>query len=373
MKRMEELGIGRPSTYAPIINTIQTREYVRKDKNRLIPESKGRLVTIFLSNWFRRYVEYDFTASLEEELDDISGGRMDWQGVLNRFWTDFSGALEQTADLRTGEVLEKINEILAPHLFPDAGDGRDPALCPRCGEGRLFVRTARTGGAFIGCRNYPDCRYIRSLDGIGDESEDNDRLLGRDPEGAEVRLKIGRFGPYVQLGEAEGDDKPKRCSLPKTLAPADATLETALNLLALPREIGPHPDDGGTVWAGIGRYGPYVKHDALYAGLEKGDDIFTVGMNRAVDLLARKRAGRRGAAQKALRELGEHPDGGAIAVMDGRYGPYVKWGKINASLPKDGDPAAISIEEALDLLAAKAKAKKTKRGGKPKKKSAGTP
>ncbi|MEM9097685.1 MAG: type I DNA topoisomerase [Pseudomonadota bacterium] len=365
VKRMEELGIGRPSTYASIINTIETREYVRKDKNRLIPEDKGRLVTIFLANYFRRYVEYDFTAALEEELDDISGGRVNWQEVLKQFWADFSGALEQTTDLRIGEVLEKINEVLAPHLFPDPGDGTDPRACSKCSGGTLSLRTARSGSAFIGCSNYPDCRYTRPLGGDEAEAElsGDGKLLGLNDHDIEVRLKTGRFGPYVQLGEALEGEKPKRSSLPKGTGISDVTLELALGLLSLPREVGPHPDDGEIIEAAIGRYGPYVKHGKIYASLEKGDDVLTVGMNRAVELIAQKqrKGPGRGAAQKPLRELGEHPDGGPIAVMDGRYGPYVKWEKINATIPKDQDPTTISVEEALVLIAAKAGTKKTKK------------
>ncbi len=381
VKKMEELGIGRPSTYASIINTVQTREYVRKDKGRLVPEDKGRLVIAFLENYFTKYVAYDFTAGLEEELDDISGGRLDWQVVLDRFWKDFHAAVGETADLRIGEVLEKINEVLAPHLFPDPGDGTDPRLCKACGIGRLSMRTARTGGAFIGCSNYPECRYTRPLggetndDGIGPDG----KLLGQNPEGIDVTVRSGRFGPYVQLGAEEievGEDgketktKPKRSSLPKDMAPDMVTLEIALGLLALPRDVGPHPEDGEIIQAGIGRYGPYVKHGRIYASLEKDDDVLAVGMNRAVDLLAQKAAKTgRGPAQKPLKELGEHPDGGPVNVMDGRYGPYVKWAKINATLPKESDPEAVTMEEALALIEAKQASKKKPRK-KPAKKAA---
>ncbi|MEM6933105.1 MAG: type I DNA topoisomerase, partial [Pseudomonadota bacterium] len=368
VKRMEELGIGRPSTYASIINTIETREYVRKEKNRLFPEDKGRLVTAFLSNYFSRYVQYDFTAGMEEQLDDISGGRINWQDVLTRFWKDFNGALDETSDLRIGEVLEKINEVLAPHLFPDPGDGSDPRLCPTCKQGRLSMRTARSGGAFIGCSQYPECRYTRPLG--GDESEGelsgDGKLLGSDPEGIPVTLRAGRFGPYVQLGEASGDAKPKRSSLPKGIATEDVDLPLALGLLSLPREVGPHPEDGEIIEAGIGRYGPFVKHGKTFASLEKGDDVLTIGMNRAVDLIAQKlrRGPSRGAAQTPLRELGEHPDGGPVNLMDGRYGPYVKWDKINATLPKDLDPNAVTLEQALEFVAAKAATKKPKKAAK---------
>ncbi|MBK0401246.1 type I DNA topoisomerase [Limibaculum sp. M0105] len=362
VKRMEELGIGRPSTYASIISTIEDRDYVRKEKGRLVAEDKGRLVTAFLVNYFPRYVEYDFTAGLEEELDDISGGRIDWKDVLARFWRDFSAAVSDTSELRITDVLEKINEALGPHLFPDRGDGSDPRLCPVCGAGRLSIKTSsKNNSAFIGCSNYPECRYTRPFGAPSENGEANgERVLGTDPEtGLEVSLRSGRFGPYVQLGEATEDTpKPKRSSLPKGVSPADLTLEMALNLLALPRVLGPHPDDGEPVEAGIGRFGPYVKHGRIYANIPAGEDVLTIGMNRAVTLIAEKASrgpgGRGAAAKKPLRELGDHPDGGPVAVMSGRYGPYVKWEKVNATLPKTADPAAITMEEALALIAARA-------------------
>ena len=361
VKRMEELGIGRPSTYASIVSTIQDREYVRKDKNRLIPEDKGRLVTAFLTNYFRRYVEYDFTADLEEELDDISAGERNYKDVLARFWRDFTAAIAETADLRIGEVLEKIDEFLAPHLYPPRADGSDPRLCPTCGEGRLSLKTARSGGAFIGCSNYPNCRYTRSLSAVnGDEAGVADQVLGEDA-GDEIWLKSGRFGPYVQRGEAtEETPKPARASLPKGWVAEAMDLEKALRLLSLPREIGAHPEDGELVEAGIGRYGPYVKHGRVYANLPEVDEVFTIGMNRAVEVLAQKaQRGGRASAPAALRELGEHPDGGKIEVMSGRYGPYVKWEKVNATLPKEVESETVTLEQALELIAAKA----AKKGG----------
>ena len=378
VKRMEELGIGRPSTYASIITTIQDREYVRKDKNRLIPEDKGRLVTAFLTNYFRRYVEYDFTADLEEQLDDISDGQRDWKEVLARFWRDFSAAIGETADLRIGEVLDKIDEVLGPHLYPPRPDGSDPRTCPLCGEGRLHLKTARSGGAFIGCGNYPECRYTRPLSAPGDDdgaAAVDGKVLGQDEAGNEITLRNGRFGPYVQRGEATEDQpKPDRASLPKTWPPADLTLERALELLSLPRAIGPHPDDGELVEAGIGRYGPYVKHGRIYANLPDVEEVFTVGMNRAVEVLAQKAASRggRGAAAKPLKELGDHPDGGAIQVMPGRYGPYVKWEKVNATLPKGMEPEAVTLEEAVALVNEKA-AKGGKKKAAPKKAAAKKP
>ncbi len=358
VKRMEELGIGRPSTYASILGTIQDRDYVRKDKGRLIPEDKGRLVTAFLENYFERIVNYDFTASLEEKLDDVSGGRANWKAILAEWWRDFSGDLAETKDLRIGEVLETINEVLAPHFFPDPGDGSDPRLCKSCGVGRLSMRTARSGGAFIGCSNYPECRYTRALGGEENGGAE-ERVLGQDPYGVDVWLKSGRFGPYVQLGEAApgSDEKPKRASLPKGLAPETLGLARALALLSLPRIVGAHPEDGEPIEAAIGRFGPYVRHGKTYANLKDAEDVFTIGMNRAVELIAEKRAnpGRgRGAAVAPLRELGEHPSGGKVSLYEGRYGPYVKWEKVNATVPKGEDPAALTLEAALALVAAKA-------------------
>ncbi|MBK0328288.1 type I DNA topoisomerase [Rhodobacteraceae bacterium F11138] len=384
VKRMEELGIGRPSTYASIVTTIQDREYVRKDKNRLIPEDKGRLVIAFLQNYFRKYIGYDFTAGLEDELDQVSAGDADYKAVLNRFWRDFSAAIAETSDLRITEVLEKINEVLEPHLFPPNEDGTDPRLCPHCGAGRLSMRTARSGGAFIGCSNYPECRYTRAFGPPG--AEDNGaippdgKLLGEDA-GDEIRVFKGRFGPYVQRGAVtEENKKPPRQSVPKDWPAEELELDRALMLLSLPRAIGPHPEDGVMVWANIGRYGPYLKHaestshrGGTNANLESLDEVFTVGMNRAVQLLAEKVASRggRGAAAKTLRALGEHPDaGGPVNIMEGKYGPYVKWEKINATLPKDVEPEALTMAQALELIEAKAAKKGTRRKAAPKKAAA---
>ena len=368
VKRMEELGIGRPSTYASIVTTIQDREYVRKDKNRLIPEDKGRIVTIFLLNFFRKYVGYEFTANLEEELDVISAGEADYKKVLADFWRDFSAAIAETSELRITEVLDVLDDALAPTLYPPREDGKDPRECPLCGEGNLHLKTSRTGG-FVGCSRYPECRYTRPIG--GDANDAGDRVLGEDA-GDEISLRSGRFGPYVQRGEATEDNKkPPRASLPKGWAPDDMDLEKALMLLNLPREIGPHPEDGEMVEAGIGRYGPYVKHGRVYANIKEVDEVFTIGMNRAVEELAKKtaRGAGRGAAAKPLKELGEHPqEGGAVNVMDGRYGPYVKWNKVNATLPKDVEPADVTMDMAVELIAEKA-AKKGK-GRKTAKKSA---
>jgi DNA topoisomerase-1 len=373
VKRMEELGIGRPSTYASILTTIVDREYVRKDKNRLFPEDKGRLVTAFLANFFKRYVEYDFTADLEAELDDVSAGDRDYKDVLARFWRDFSAAIAETADLRIGEVLDKLDDFLAPHLYPPRADGGDPRVCPTCGSGRLHLKTARSGGAFIGCGNYPECRYTRPLAGDAESVASDGRVLGQDENGVEISLRAGRFGPYVQRGEAsEANPKPDRASLPKGWTPDGLTLERALQLLSLPREVGMHPEDGVLVEAGIGRFGPYVKHGSVYANLPEVEEVFSIGMNRAVEVLAQKasRGRGRGAAAEPLRVLGAHPDGGEVQVMPGKYGPYVKWEKVNATLPKGVEPEAVTLEEALVLIAEKAGKSGGKKKAAPKKAAA---
>ncbi|QTN35954.1 type I DNA topoisomerase [Cognatishimia activa] len=368
VKRMEELGIGRPSTYASVITTIQDREYVRKDKNRLFPEEKGRIVTIFLMNFFRKYVGYEFTANLEESLDDVSAGDQDYKEVLATFWRDFSAAIAETSDLRVSEVLDKLDAALAPQLYPPREDGSDPRICPKCGTGQLHLKTSRTGG-FVGCGNYPECRYTRPLNGDSDDT--GDVILGQDEHENDILLRKGRFGPYVQRGEiTEDNKKPDRSSLPKGWDAAAMDLEKALTLLSLPRAIGLHPE-GGEITSNFGRFGPYVMHQLpdeakpVYANLKDPNDVFEIGMNRAVELLAEKRAnpGRRGsaAAAKPLREMGEHPDGGAMNIMDGRYGPYVKWEKVNATLPKDVEPKDVTVEMAIELVNEKAAKKGTRK------------
>jgi DNA topoisomerase-1 len=377
VKKMEEIGIGRPSTYASIVTTIQDRGYVRKEKNRLFPEDKGRLVTVFLVEYFRRYVGYDFTAKLEGELDDITSGDRDWQDVLTRFWRDFKAAVEDTAELRITDVLNKINEVLEPHLFPPTEDGGNPRLCPNCGNGQLSMRTARSGGAFIGCSNYPECRYTRAFGPPGTEPESGippeGKLLGEDA-GDQIWVHKGRFGPYVQRGLVTEDvKKPPRQGVPEGWEPAEISLAQAVKLLELPRLIGQHPEDGVNIWANIGRYGPYLKHaestsfkGGTNANLESIDEVWEVGMNRAVQLIDEKKASRgRGRQAKTLRDLGEHPDrGGAVAIMDGKYGPYVKWEKVNATLPDNSEPDKVTMELAVQLIEereAKSGKKKTTR------------
>jgi DNA topoisomerase I len=358
VKKLEELGIGRPSTYASILQVLQDRNYVRLEKKRFIPEDRGRVVTAFLANFFERYVEYGFTADLENQLDEISDGKISWRQVLADFWRDFSVAVDGTKDLSIGQVLEALDHGLGHHFFPERADGRDPRLCPACNEGRLSLKLGKFGG-FIGCSRYPDCRYTRKLglegqDGEGAENgEAGPRILGIDPAtGLQVTLRKGPYGHYVQLGEGENGEKPKRASLPRGLAPADVDLAKALGLLSLPREVGRHPEDGKPIVAGLGRFGPYIKHGETFRSLAADDDVLTVGINRAVSLLAEPRQGRGRAVRESLNSF-DHTDG-KIMVYKGRYGPYVSRDGVNATVPRDVAPEELTLEQALDLLAAQA-------------------
>ena len=368
VKRMEELGIGRPSTYASTLSTLRDRDYVEMDRNRFIPASKGRIVTAFLENYFRKYVEYDFTADLEEMLDEISNGDADWKAFLRTFWKEFYATVDDIGELRITDVLNALNESLGPHIFPTKEDGSNPRACPQCADGILSLKVGRFG-AFIGCSNYPDCKYTKQLGGGDQDGADTgDKTLGVDPDsGLDVLLRVGRFGPYIQLGEEdkESGEKPKRAGIPKGWNAADIDLEKALMLLSLPRDVGPHPEDGEMITAGLGRYGPFVKHGKVYANLQNADEVFEVGLNRAVTLIAEKKANPRagrGQAAKPLRELGAHPEtGDPVNVMDGRYGPYIKHQKTNATIPSGEDPEKITLEQALELIVAKEKKKPTKK------------
>jgi DNA topoisomerase-1 len=359
VKKLDELGIGRPSTYASILTTLRDREYVRMDKNRFIPEDNGRLVTAFLEQFFTQWVEYDFTAALETRLDEVSAGDLDWKVVLRDFWSQLKPATDAVT-ARQG-VIDELDTAIGPFLFPDKGDGTDPRLCPLCKSGRLHLKASfKMKSSFIGCSNYPECRYTRGFGAATGVEDGGDRDLGVDPDtGAPVALKIGRFGPYVET-TIPGEEKPKRSSLPKGWSPATLALEQALRLLALPREVGIHPEDGKPITAGLGRYGPFVLHAGTYANVADIDEVFDIGLNRAVVLLAEKRAGKfagRGAATAPLKDLGAHPETGEpVHVMAGRFGPYVKSGKINATLPKGSAPEDLTLEQALPLLAARAAA-----------------
>jgi len=367
VKRLEELGIGRPSTYASTLSVLRDRNYVHMDKGRFIPEDKGIVVTAFLEDFFDKYVEYDFTADLEEVLDKISAGQADWKEVLRGFWGDFSKRAEDVLGIKNREVLDRLNDHLEAHIFPVEEDGSNPRKCKTCNDGDLSLKVGRYG-AFIGCSNYPDCRFTKQLGTNGKDKpdahlENGEKDLGEDPQtGQMVRIKTGRFGPYIQLGEAvEKGEKPKRAPIPKDKALPDIDLNAALQLLSLPREVGSHPETGKPITAAIGRYGPYVAHDGKFASLSSTDEVFEVGVNRAVALLAEKKAGAARRGSTAIKDLGAHPeDGKPVKVMDGRYGPYVNHGKINATVPKGTDPETLELAAALELLAAKkAKAKKS--------------
>jgi DNA topoisomerase-1 len=371
VKRMEELGIGRPSTYASILQVLQDRGYVRIDKKRLIPEDKGRVVVAFLEAFFTRYVEYDFTANLEEQLDKISNNEIDWKKVLADFWLDFIGSVNDIKEVRNRVVLDALNDLLEPHIFPPHADGTPRRQCPQCGTGQLSLKTGRFG-AFVGCSNYPECNFTRQISPSADGVQGK-KVLGQDPvTGLDVTLRGGRFGPYIQLGEQvkppkpkKGEkkqevEKPKRAGIPKGVQPDDIDLEKALGLLSLPREVGKSPEDGEPILAGIGRFGPYVKHGKTYASLEDGDDVLTIGLNRAITLIAEKIAnpkkGRRFGADPG-KILGEHPDkGGNVVVKNGRYGPYVTNNGINATLTGDLTPETITLDQAVVLIDARAAA-----------------
>ena len=361
VKRLEELGIGRPSTYASILQTLRDRSYVRMEKNRFFAEEKGRLVTAFLERYFEKYVSYDFTADLETRLDEVSAGHLDYLSVLSDFWADFQPKTKEVLDIRPSDVTVALDEFLSPFLFPPKADGSDPRLCPTCGTGRLGLKTGKFG-AFVSCSNYPDCRYTRQFGEGGELKESTGPVvLGDDPvTGQPVSLRSGRFGPYVQLGEdgPKGEPKPPRASIPKDMPVAGPEdLDTALKLLSLPREIGLHPETGSPITASIGRYGPYLAHAGKYARLASSAEVFETGMNSAVAKLADAAAnpGRARNAPQALREVGPHPVSGAvIKLMEGRFGPYLTDGMTNANVPKGEDGMALSVEAAAALIDARA-------------------
>ncbi|MBA4747343.1 MAG: type I DNA topoisomerase [Sphingopyxis sp.] len=354
VKKMEELGIGRPSTYASILQVLKDRAYVRVEKNRFIPEESGRLLTAFLERFFTRYVEYDYTADLEEELDDVSGGRAQWQAVLEAFWRDFKPRTGEVMEQKPSEITAELDKFLGPYLFPDKGDGSDPRLCPKCAVGSLALRGGKFG-PFIACSNYPDCKYTRKFaqPGGGDGEDSGPEVMGTDPvSGDEVTKRSGRFGPYIQLGEGK---EAKRSSIPKDIPSEDFDLDYALRLLALPREVGTHPESAKPILAGLGKYGPYLLHDGKYAKLTGTLEIFEIGMNAAVTRIAEAASGGGRGKTEPLKTFGAHPvSGGEMKLMAGRFGPYVTDGTTNATLPKTADPDAMTAEEAVALIDARA-------------------
>ncbi len=351
VKRLEELGIGRPSTYAATLQVLKDRSYVRTEKNRFFAEESGRLLTAFLERFFDRYVAYDFTAGMEDQLDEVSDGKAQWKAVLEAFWKDFKPKSDEVMEQKPSEITAALDIFLADYLFPPRDDGSDPRVCPKCGEGRLSLRGGRFG-AFVACSNYPECKFTRKFaqpGGNGAEGGDDDEL-GKHPESGEsITRRTGRFGPYIQLGEGK---EAKRSSIPKDIPELD--LDWAIRLLSLPRTIGAHPESGEPITASIGRYGPYLAHTGKYAKLRNTADVFETGMNSAVTILAEAAAnGGRGAraAAEPLKVFGPHPtSGGEIKLMAGRYGPYVTDGTTNATLPRDKQPEALTAEEAITLI-----------------------
>tara|TARA_R110000787_G_scaffold137458_10_gene250494 strand:- start:28634 stop:31255 length:2622 start_codon:yes stop_codon:yes gene_type:complete len=358
VKKMEELGIGRPSTYASVLSVLQDRGYVRLDNRRFIPEDMGRLVTTFLTNFFERYIQYNFTADLENKLDEISADRVNYKVVLHEFWDAFHQAVDGAKDLTITNVIDALDEALGPHFFPETEENQTPRNCPSCDDGRLGLKLGKFG-AFIGCSNYPECKHTRKLEILGDGEDDGAIAadgpveLGEDPEtGKMITLRKGPYGHYVQLGEPEEKKKPKRASLPKGLAPADVDLEKAIGLLRLPRDVGPHPETGEMIQAGLGRFGPYLKYDGGFTSLPADDDLLSIGLNRAVTIIAEAQAKKGGG--KAI-DLGAHPDDKKpVKIKSGRFGPYAEHGKIRATLPKGTEMDSVTLEQAVELIAAKA-------------------
>ena len=361
IKKMVDLGIGRPSTYASIVSTIQSRQYVRKEKNRLIPEDKGKLISIFLSEYFKKYVGYDYTAELEIELDNISSGKSEWIGILTKFWTEFFPTIEAANDLRISEVLERINDILTPHIFPNTEGKEDPRLCQNCNNGKLSIRTSRSGSAFIGCSNYPTCKFVRPFGVISTDSlneKTSEDSIGTSDNGEEIYLKSGRFGPYVQLGNSsEKNPKPKRTSIPKNFEPSRITIEIAKKLLDLPKVLGEHPDDKKPIHSAIGPYGPYLKHNNIYANIKDLEEFLSIGMNRAVELLSEnsKKNSNNKRAASLIKTIGDHPEGGEVQLMNGRFGPYIKYKKNNISVKNKDKLDEVDLKTALELLDSKKK------------------
>jgi DNA topoisomerase-1 len=361
VKKMEELGIGRPSTYASILTVLRDRNYVRLEARRFIPEDRGRLVTAFLTSFFERYVDTGFTAGLEEKLDDISDGRLDWRALMRAFWDEFSNAIEQTRELKISDVVDALDRDLGPHFFPPRDDGTDPRVCQACGTGRLGLKLGRYG-SFIGCSNYPECQFTRRLaieggDGDAEVLKEGMRTLGHHPDtGEDITVRRGPYGLYVQQGEPDPADKkakPRRTSLPRGMDGETITLEQAIGLLQLPRLVGVHPETGLKMEAGLGRFGPYIKMGSIFASLDKDDDILAIGVNRAVDVIGRKMA--------SVRVIGPHPkDKTDIQVRKGRFGPYVQHGQTVANLPKNVLMDDITLDQAVALLAERGKQLKPK-------------
>ena len=354
IKKMEELGIGRPSTYASILQVLVNRSYVEKEKGRHIPQERGRILTAFLNNFFGKYIEYDFTADLEKQLDKVSDGKLNYKNLLKEFWNGFKPHLNKMSELEREKILEALEKELAELFFPsdDIKNGIPNRQCPTCSNGNLGLELGKYG-AFLGCSNYPECKFTKQIASNQDENNDNenfipgnDGVLGVDPTtGLSVLIKKGPYGIYLQLGD---EKKPKRTSIPRLVSAKDINLEKALAFLSLPRLIGQHPESGQDISAGIGRYGPYLKYDINFISLPADETVINLGLNHAVVLIAEN-------IEKLGKVLGDHPDGsGKIFVKSGRFGPYVEHNKLRATLPKDITIEEINLDKAIELLIAKA-------------------
>ncbi|MCX4348533.1 MAG: type I DNA topoisomerase [Alphaproteobacteria bacterium] len=350
VKKLEELGIGRPSTYASIIAVLQDRKYVKVEKLRFIPEDRGRIVTVFLENFFKKYVEYDFTAQLEEYLDDISNGEMEWKKLLGGFWTKFIKNIDAVQPLQISEVIEKIDEVLSYHLFPPREDGSDPRVCPECGKGKLSIKLGKFG-AFLGCSNYPDCKYTKPLTDVTEEMSSDtpkapnpeDKIMG-ELNGLKVYLKKGPYGFYIQLGEnaTATTENPKRVALPRFLKPEEITPEQALILASLPRQL------GNGIEVNLGKFGQYLKQGGKSKSLTGNDNIFNITLERAEEILKNV------AERPTGTVLGQNPkDKNDITLLSGRYGPYIKCGKTNYAIPREFKDKELTLEDALKIMAAK--------------------
>ena len=365
VKKLEELGIGRPSTYASIISVLKVRNYVELEKNRFVPEDRAILITAFLKGFFSKYIDYEFTAGMEESLDEITSGNVKWTEFLKEFWNGFSSNVGDVTDLRITNVLDNLNDTLKHHIFEKSENNNVSRSCPSedC-KGELSLKVSRFG-AFVGCSNYPDCKFTRPISHKKIKEAFEDTILGKDTDtDKDIKLLNGRFGPYVQLGEIEGKDKPQRASVPKGISPSEIDFEKAQYLLSLPREIGEHPESGEKITVNYGRYGGYLSCADKNASLEDNNEIFNIGINRAVDLLANAKPGRLRSSSE-IKTLGEHPDDKKpIKVMKGKFGPYIKYKSVNATIPDQIDPENIEMDEAIDLIE-----KKMEKMGKKKKKT----
>ena len=371
VKKLEELGIGRPSTYASIISVLKMRAYVDIEKNRFVPVDRAILITAFLKGFFDKYVDYDFTADMENKLDDITTGKISWTEFLSLFWKDFSKNINQVTELRITNILDNLNESLKSHIFKtEESTNKITRVCPTGCGGELSLKVSRFG-AFVGCTNYPDCKFTRPISHKKVKEVFDDIVLGIDEATSkEIKLLNGRFGPYIQLGNIEGKEKPKRATIPKDISPKEIDLEKAKLLLSLPRKIGDHPETGNEIFVNYGRYGGYLTCDNKNASLEDSSEVFDIGINRAVTLLANAKPGRLKSSSE-LKTLGDHPtDGKPIKVMKGKFGPYVKYKTINATIPDSFDPETIELDEAIELIEKKMDRKPKKKEKKSIKKTA---